>query len=208
MLPLSALIPNNSNKSDCNPCPVTGESKCKCLRPACISYPPDMKCTLRKLFTDHASYDKFIINSVLDGIGDDIYLVGRLKSNADDIGNYLSPFIGVQNGNNLSQLFREHIDGAGDTVKAVKSRNPQALELTANNLYRQGDSLALFLSNLIPNKLSYEIVKNEFRQHNQYMIELMVLRNSRRTVDEIRTYDAYYNHMLMFSDLIYYALNK
>lgn len=189
-------------------CLVTGETHCKCKHNPCITYPVDMKETLRKLFTDHAVYTKFVINSVLDSNPDATDLLNRLMQNQNDIGDYVKPIIGGHNGNLLAELLRGHIGKAGEALAAVKSRNPQAISVAVNNLLNQGDSVALFLSNLNPVRLPYSTVAAEFRKHNQFVADLAVLHYQKNTLEEIKTYDAYYNHMLMFSDLVYYGLSQ
>jgi hypothetical protein len=170
-------------------------------------YPKDMKETLRKLFTDHAVYTKFFINSGLDGIPDAPELGFRLIQNQVDIGNAVKPIIGDANGNKLTDLLKGHIEKAVDAVKAVRIGDARSIQEAVNELLIQGDSVAAFISSLNPQKISAETVRNEFRRHNQFVAELTTLHSQRRTAEEIKTFDAYYNHMLMFSDLLYYGLS-
>jgi hypothetical protein len=62
------------------------------------------------------------------------------------------------------------------------------------------------MSSLNPEKLPLKIVKEEFHQHNQYVIDNAVLYHSKKYKEQLTTYDEYYTHMLHFSDMLAYAL--
>jgi len=190
-------------------CPITGESHCKCFHKTILTAEkPTLKDTVRKLFTDHAAYTKFFIESFLNSSEDVKAIENRLLQNQQDIGNAVKPIIGITNGNQLTALLTQHIILAAEVLNQLKQNNQSKLKTAINNLFNNSEHVAEFLNSLNPQKLPLPAIADEFHQHNQFVIDLALLHSEKKWEEEVSCYDAYYNHMLHFADLIYQALKK
>lgn len=198
-------------------CKITGSHICRCdkkLQQSSQSHNVnhninhdvnhDIKTLFRKLFTDHAVYTKFYIESVLNNALDTSSIGNRLFANQDEIGLNVGKIIGADNGAKLTALLREHIQFAAATLVAAK--NKQDIEAPKAKLFGNSKRVSVFLSGLNPNLLPYSVVKQHFDQHNTYVLEMVILHLGNKFDEEVIVYDQYYNHMLMFSDLLANAL--
>src|SRR5262249_34980124 len=88
----------------------------------------DLRNGMRKLWTDHATYEHNYIVSALATLPDLPAQTQRLLRNQDDIGNAIVPIYGDQAGKKLSALLRDHILIAADIVKAAKANDTKAVE--------------------------------------------------------------------------------
>lgn len=159
---------------------------------------------LRRLFTDHAVYTKFFIESSLEESPDVKAVTARLLANQDDIGEYVGRVIGKTKGARLTKLLKEHILRAADCVSELKEGEDLKDAIAA--LMENAEDVGQFLHALNPEKLPLRKVTDEFKRHNKYVLDIAVAHHSRKYATEIRQYDAYYNHMLMFSDMLHAAL--
>jgi hypothetical protein len=179
-------------------CPITGEHRCKCYGENIPSVPTDPYSTLRKLFTDHAVFtSKFIITY---GQPINSFITTRLLENQKDIGMFLGEFVGESNGKLITKLLTEHIKLAANCVKVLFSNKDTAVAVA--KLYKNGDDVAKALCSL-SSYLDCERVTREFHHHNELVVNLAILEYKKEYEQEIELYDAYYTHMLLFSDFFY-----
>lgn len=162
--------------------------------------------TLRKLFTDHAVYTKFFLESSLNDLPDVKVITTRLLKNQDEIGKYVGKFVGKERGTMLTTLFKEHILLAAGCVEQLKENDGKGLTIAVEKLMTNASKVGRFLHALNPEKLPLVVVTKEFKQHNKYVLDMAMLHSRDRYKDEIDTYDVYYTHMLMLSDTIFNAL--
>ncbi len=188
-------------------CAITGETHCKCLNPQVkiSALKIDLRATMRKLFTDHAVLTSMVLKSIVSQLDDTNILLERLLLNQKDIGDQLKPIIGNAKGNELTKLLTEHIKLAGEVIKAAVKKDPK-LQTKINQLYRNSDDVAAFLTLLNEEKLPYEVTQEMFRMHNEFVIKMTLARISKDYKKEQQLYDAYYNEMLELSDAIFNAL--
>jgi hypothetical protein len=166
----------------------------------------DLKSTIRKLFTDHAVYTSFVLKSIVDHHDADTkVLLPRLLQNQKDIGDQLKPFIGSSKGNKLTKVLTEHIQLAGAVIKDATYNNPQ-LEQDKKKLFKNSDDVAMVLTSFNPDMLPYEDTQMMFKIHNEFVIDQTLARLSKDYQQEQKLYDAYYNEILLMSDLIADAL--
>jgi hypothetical protein len=184
-------------------CPITGEPQCKCNPKTNIAslYPRPFD-ALRKLFTDHAVYTSKYISSYLNL--DTESLVKRLLANQVEIGTFMGQYIGVGNGKAVADLLTEHIKRAAKVVITLFSDKDTTQSVA--DLFANSDDVAAALCHLPGNKLDCERVKREFHQHNQLVIDLAMAHYKGEHEKEVPIYDAYYTHMLSFSDMLYAGL--
>lgn len=157
---------------------------------------------MRKLFTDHAVYTKFFIESKLHSLPDIDVITTRLLNNQDDIGNFVGKYVGTTRGMQLSTLLRNHILAIADVVDAIKEKNNDKIKSSTIKVFDNSKQVATFLSALNPTKLPLDIVSKLFNEHNQFVIDIATLHDQQKYSDEIKMYDIYYEHMLRFSDLL------
>jgi hypothetical protein len=182
-------------------CPITGEPKCKCDKDGNTPYLfPRERDTLRKLFTDHAVFTERFIVTFLDDRPEMEVVKARLLENQPEIGTYLGLYIGKENGNLVGKLLTEHIKGAAGVVDALKKGEnlDKSLQIVFDNV----EKVAKILSSLSNKLLKYDQVYDEFAHHNKLVVELAKLHKAKDFKKEIETYDAYYTHMLSFSDML------
>ena len=189
------------------PCPITGEPKCRCgeakkHKESLVS----PKETLRKLFTDHAVYTKFYIESALQNSPDVKSISSRLLKNQEDIGNYVGTFVGKVKGSRLAKLLKDHIIRATVCIAKLKEKDTTGLNQAVKDLMENAEQVGHFLHSLSPEKLLLKTVTDEFKKHNKYVLNIAVAHSKAKYTEEVKQYDAYYNHMLMFSDMLYSAL--
>lgn len=143
-------------------CPITREVSCKCgkYQTKIPSWQVNLKLTLRKLFTDHAVYTKFVINGIIGIYPNVPAMTQRLLSNQIDIGDQLKPIIGDSRRKELTDLLTKHIILAADVITITSSNKAQQeLQIAVNNLFENSDQVAAFLTSLNPEKLPYHFIK-------------------------------------------------
>jgi hypothetical protein len=188
-------------------CPLTGESHCKCLYPRekISLLQVDLKSSMRKLFTDHAVYTALVMKSLVDNGKDTQVLLTRLLLNQKDIGDQIKPIVGEKNGNLVTQLLTQHINLAGDVIKAIIKRDPMLAD-KINQFFANGNQVAAELSSLNPEGLPLETTQEMFHMHNQFVIDMTIARFQGKYDHEQQLYDGYYNEILALSDSISHAL--
>lgn len=165
----------------------------------------DLKATMRKLWTDHGVYTKFVINSIVDGNGDTSALLPRLMANQEDIGNQLKPVVGDEASNRLVLALKEHIRLAGEVIKSARLGG-RLLAINTDLLFTNSRDVSQAISNLNPDRLPLQFVLAMFDEHNQFVIDMTVARIRGEHKREFELYDAYYNELLEMSDMIVSSL--
>lgn len=185
-------------------CSLTGEPHCKCLQREESINAIYAKETLRKLFTDHAVYTKMVIAATLDNRPEREALTQRLLENQQEIGEFFGDFVGVEYGKIITNLLTKHIQLAAVVLeKMTKNEDPKvAIEKLLGNAEDVADALV----SIPRNRLSLETVLREFIQHNLFVVDIAKTHAEKAWEDEIIIFDAYYTHMLKFSDLLYRGL--
>lgn len=189
-------------------CVVTGEISCKCDQDnSCSVVEVTEAGTMRKLWTDHANYTKFALDAIIDNNSSSLVnaLIPRLMTNQEEIGEEVARYVGQASGQQLAELLKTHIKLAAEVMKAVKANSrPQTNKTVAellDNSNEVADHIAVFTG------YDNEFLRAEFKRHNMYVLEMTQLRHAGDHVKEYQKYDAYYNHMMTFSDIIYSGIS-
>jgi len=161
---------------------------------------PSIKDDMRRLFSDHAVFTKFVITDIIDELENVEADTTRLLRNQDDVGTLLSPIIGITKARDLVQLLKLHIELVGTYVSALKNRDPDISSTTKSELFTNSDAIGDFLTALSPDKLS--IIKDMFRQNTQYVIDIADSQNKHQSDKVVRLFDTYYSHTRDISDLM------
>jgi len=188
-------------------CSRTGETSCKCLKPKqpVNALQVDLKCAMRKLWSDHAVFDARVGQAIVDNAPDLPALLSRLKQNQIDIGNQFKQLKGAQIGTLITQALLNHIQTVGDFIKAKVEGNPDLLQFQ-EKMYDAGDELGLALSSINPQKLEVQPLTRLIFDHIQHIVAMGDERLSGNYENELRIYDSYYNELMELSDLLVNAL--
>jgi len=183
-------------------CPTTGEPYCHCdpetkTKIHLAARPRD---TSRKLFTDHAVYTKFYINSYLDFSPDAEVVKPRLLSNQKEIGTFFGGYLGDKTGVAIATLFTDHIKAVSGFLIDTRDQKDTAHDLDAIRANIQ--QVAKAFSSITGSTLTADTVSEEFTRHNQFVIDMAIAHYNGDHNAEYQLYDQYYNHMLHFSDLL------
>lgn len=182
-------------------CPVTGEAICRCDTRDYMIRPKD---TLRKIFTDHVVYTRFVIVDILEDLVNTTADLDRLMQNQEDIGNFLLPYIGSTNAEFVTSLFKEHIRLAGEAVKALKTSDRGKLMRVTDAMIANIDQISDLLRSFNPTKLAD--VDQMMRIHVQQVLETALAQSQHDSEGVVKIFDAGINHMLRIADTIVNAL--
>jgi hypothetical protein len=161
----------------------------------------ELKLSMRTLWEDHVSYTRNYIISALAGLGDTSNVAERLLKNQDDIGDAIKPFYGIEAGNKLSALLRDHILMATDVVQAARMGNREELSMASQKWYANADAIAAFLSNLNPG-WARSALEDMLHKHLEFTNRELVSRLEKNWVADIQAYDNGHAHVLMFADVL------
>ncbi len=161
----------------------------------------DQQIALRRLFTDHAVYTRFFIESALKSLPDTDAITKRLLQNQEDIGDAVGS-------DKLTELLKQHIMAAAGAVSAVKSNDKSKVDSAVKKVFANSKKVSRLISSLNPSKLPYDVVLEQFNKHNQYVIDMTVLLHQGKYSQGLKLYDEYFDHMMMFSDTLNNALAK
>lgn len=105
---------------------------------------------MRTLWQQHIAWTRMTISSLVFHVPDAEVAAARLVKTGTDMGDSLVPFYGELVGHTYGQLLKEHVELAGDLVKALMAgQNDKAAEIE-KRWYRNGDEIALFVSSINP----------------------------------------------------------
>jgi hypothetical protein len=161
----------------------------------------DLRNGMRKLWTDHTTYTHDYIVSALATLPDLPAVTQRLLRNQDDIGNAIVPIYGEQAGKKLSALLRDHILIAADIVKAAKANDTKAVEAGQKKWRQNGDQMAAFLASANP-MWKQQALTDMLQRHLDFVTQQVVARIKMDWAADIKAYDAGFDHMMMFADML------
>jgi hypothetical protein len=156
---------------------------------------------MRKLWSDHVFYTRNFIISDLASLGDTPAVTQRLLRNQDDIGNALKPIYGEDAGKKVTALLRDHILIAADIVNAAKGNDSKAVDAGEKKWRANADDIATFLSGANPNWKKPALTDMLYK-HLDLTTTEVVSRIKKDWTADIQAFDAGYDHMLMFADML------
>lgn len=149
--------------------------------------------SLRSGFSEHAFYTYYYVASYPSE--ESKFVLKRLFRTATDIGNKVSESIGKKNAEKLSSILKEHIEITGKAVEAVyKQESPPGQDIVKNTV-KLGD----FIEELGHDS---NTIKREFYHHTMFVLYITKARMHKNWENTLNLFDDYYQHMLMFSDLL------
>jgi hypothetical protein len=192
ILTLTGLAPSPLVKA-------AAEKKATATAPAISA--TDLRNDMRKLWSDHTTYTRSYIVSAVAGLQDLSTVTQRLLRNQDDIGNAIKPIYGEEAGKKLAALLRDHILAAAEVVKAAKASDSKAVDAGEKKLHANADEIAVFLSGANPNWKKPALTDMLYK-HLDFVTKQAVARIKMDWPADIQAYDAGYEHMMMFADML------
>lgn len=160
-----------------------------------------LKQDMRELWTDHVVWTRdYIIAAVADQ-PDATAAAGRLMKNQEDIGAAIAKYYGAPAGQQLTTLLKEHITGAVDVIKAAKSGDKAALQKADIAWQDNAMRIADFLSKANPN-WPKPTLEEMMKTHLSTTTAEVVARIGKNWDEDVRAFDAVYDHILKMSDAL------
>lgn len=156
--------------------------------------------TMRKLWSDHASWTRNVIVDFAEdapGTADD---VNRLLKNQEDIGDAIKPYYGEDAGNQLTALLKDHIIIAGNILTAAKTRNDSDLNKLIDSWYDNGNDIAAFLSSANPENWELHHMKEHMKDHLDWTLKEATAQLNGNYQESIDAYDEIYQQLLHLAD--------
>jgi len=119
---------------------------------------------MQKLWIEHAWWTRSYIVSSLAGLKDQNDVLKRLLENQVELGNIIKPYYGVQAGNKLTSMLKEHILIAGKIIDAAKAGDQAKVTQFNKEWFRNADEIVTFLSSANPN-WNKQVLTNMFYTH-------------------------------------------
>jgi hypothetical protein len=157
---------------------------------------------MRRLWEDHGTYTRLVIDSFVDGSPSLKAYETRLLANQTDIGNAIKPYYGAAAGAKLTQLLRGHILGAVTVLQAAKSGNAKALAKAKAAWYANGNQIADFLSKANPKNWPESAVRAMLKAHLDQVIQQAVDELGHNPAASVRDYDTYIDHIMVMADTL------
>ena len=181
------------------PAHAAGEAKAAPTAPSMSA--SDLRNGMRKLWSEHVMWTRNYIISALATLPDLPAVTQRLLRNQDDIGSAIKPLYGDEAGKKLTALLRDHILIAADIVKAAKATDTKSVDAGQKKWRSNGDDMASFLAGANPswNKAA---LTDMLHKHLDFVTQQVVARIKADWPADIQAYDAGYDHMMMFADML------
>jgi hypothetical protein len=160
-----------------------------------------LKQDMRKLWTDHVVWTRDYIIAAVGDQPDAGAAANRLMKNQEDIGTAVASFYGAAAGQQLTTLLKEHISIAVDLVKAATAGDKSGQQQADGRWQQNAVQIADFLSKANPNWPRATLV-DLMKMHLSTTTAEVVARLNRNWEEDVRAFDAVYDHILKMSDAI------
>jgi hypothetical protein len=158
--------------------------------------------SMRKLWSDHASYTREYIVAVIAGLPDKDALTLRLMQNQTDIGAAVARYYGLEAGGKLTGLLKEHILTAGEMIAAAKSGSAAKTDSVDTKWHANADELAEFLHGANANGWDTAKVRNAMYVHCAETRSMVEHRLRKDYAGEIQDADAISQQVLTMADML------
>ena len=171
--------------------------------PSAVASPPAdaLKQDMRKLWTDHVVWTRDYVIAAIDGQPSAQAAANRLMKNQEDIGKAVAKFYGEPAGQQLTTLLKEHITIAVDLVKAAKAGDKGGQTQADTRWQQNAVQIAEFLSKANPNWPKATLVEM-MKMHLSTTTAEVVARLGKNWEEDVRAFDAVYEHILKMSDAL------
>jgi hypothetical protein len=161
----------------------------------------ELRMAMRKLWTDHVVWTRDYIVSAVDDKPDAQPAATRLLKNQEDIGNAVAAYYGKEAGDKLTGLLKQHISIAVDLIADAKANNQTKFNADNDKWKANGNEIADFLASANPN-WPQGTLREMMAKHLATTTDEVTARLNKKYDDDVKAYDAVYNHILMMSDVL------
>ncbi len=165
--------------------------------PSAVTLRQDM----RKLWTDHTVWTRDYIIAAVGDQPDAPAAAKRLMRDQEDIGEAAANYYGKAAGDKLTSLLKEHISIAVDLIKAAKAGDKAVQQQADSRWQKNAVDIADFLSKANPNWPKATLV-DLMKTHLSTTTNEVVARLNKNWDEDVKAWDAVYNHILMMSDAL------
>jgi hypothetical protein len=156
---------------------------------------------MRRLWSDHVIWTRAYIIAAVGDQPDQQAAAARLMKNQDDLGAAVAAYYGKPAGDQLAALLKQHIAIAVDLITAAKAGDKAAQQQADSKWHGNGEEIADFLSKANPNWPRATLV-DMMNTHLSTTTSEVVARLTKNWDDDVRAFDAVYQHILMMSDAL------
>jgi len=156
---------------------------------------------MRKLWTDHVVWTREYIVAAVADAPDTQAVASRLLKNQEDIGSAVAVYYGQAAGDKMTELLKQHILIAVDLLAAAKANNQPQLIETSAKWEKNGQEIADFLSSANPNWPQADL-REMMKMHLATTTDEVIARMSKNYENDIKAFDAVYDHILVMSDTL------
>ncbi len=156
---------------------------------------------MRKLWTDHTVWTRDYIIAAVGDQPDAPAAAKRLMRDQEDIGEAAANYYGKAAGDKLTSLLKEHISIAVDLIKAAKAGDKAVQQQADSRWQKNAVDIADFLSKANPNWPKATLV-DLMKTHLSTTTNEVVARLNKNWDEDVKAWDAVYNHILMMSDAL------
>jgi hypothetical protein len=161
----------------------------------------ELKQDMRRLWSDHVVWTRdYIIAAVADQ-PDAKAAADRLMKNQEDIGQAVATYYGADAGQQLTTLLKDHISTAVDVINAAKAGDKAAQQQADTKWHQNATQIADFLSKANPNWPRATLV-DMMNKHLSTTTDEVVARLNKKWDDDVRAFDAVYDHILHMADAL------
>lgn len=179
----------------------TDTSRHTAMAPAKSEAAVTLKQDMRKLWTDHVVWTRDYIVAAVGDQPDADAAANRLMKNQEDLGTAVAKFYGDSAGRQLTTLLKEHISIAVDLIKAAKAGDKGNQQQADKRWQDNAVQIADFLSKANPNWPRATLV-DMMKTHLSTTTSEVVARLNKKWDDDVRAFDAVYDHILKMSDAL------
>jgi hypothetical protein len=162
----------------------------------------ELRTNLRALWDDHAMYTRNVILNIIDDLPGTNEAINRLLQNQVDIGNAIKPLYGLDAGNKLTDLLKEHILIAGDLLKAAKANNDLDFKTANAKWFNNADDIAVFLSGANVKNWPLDETKKMMHDHLDLTTQQATARLKKDYKADIEAFDKTKAELLEMSDML------
>jgi len=164
-----------------------------------------LRCRMRDLWDEHAQYTRMAIIAFANGLPELEVTVQRLQHNQDALGEFFGAHLGAETGYQVATLLHEHIDGAVELLKAVKSGDEGAIAAAREKWNVNGRAIAAALAStgLWP----YETLADAMQVHLDTTFAEAGAELAGNWAESIAAYDAARDHVLMMAKVFADGMN-
>jgi hypothetical protein len=179
----------------------------KVAAPALGARAAGLHLVMRKLWMDHASWERFFLMTTTSNLPDLGQVTDRLLRNAADLGDVLRPYYGDAAGDQLTSLLRTHILLTGSLVGAASAGDTREVEQVQRLWNDNGNEIADFLYSANPSFWSDADLRQQLQTHLGQTFDEARARLAADFTRDVAIFDAIELHILGLADTLSDGIN-